>query len=287
MELYCFKPLWGHQGRFIDACVQACNENFQGLEGQVPEQAQQRLQWRDHLQTEGLAFIAEICTAGSYVPDRSASLGEHLDDFAKKLDRSLALNPLKINCLGGCDAWPEEESARFFSEAMDLASQAAVSVSFETHRGRSLFNPWTTGRLCRVLPSLQLTADFSHWCVVCERLLDEEAEGMTALFERVQHIHGRVGYEQGAQVGDPRGRLSLDALQAHQRWWRKIWQQQFNRGDRLTTLTPEFGPDGYQMIDPDSEQAIGDLWTYNCWMAQTQRQQFAEFSSTQNISGEP
>ena len=77
------------------------------------------------------------------------------------------------------------------------------------------------------------------------------------------------------------------SLSAHQRWWRKIWQQQFNRSDRLTTLTPEFGPDGYQMIDPDSEQAIGDLWAYNCWMAQTQRQQFSEFSSTQNISGEP
>lgn len=46
-----------------------------------------------------------------------------------------------------------------------------VSVSHETHRGRALFNPFITAHLLNKFPTLYITADWSHWTVVCERLL--------------------------------------------------------------------------------------------------------------------
>ena len=36
-----------------------------------------------------------------------------------------------------------------------------------------LYNPWVTRDMCRLFPDLKLTADFSHFCVVAERVFAE------------------------------------------------------------------------------------------------------------------
>lgn len=287
MQLRLYKPLWGHQGDFRAACRQAVEAGFHGIEGPAPDDAKTQQHYRQLLDDHGLDFIAEICTAGSYVPDRRASVQQHLSDFSQKLTHSLAIKPVHINCLGGCDAWDESRSEQFFIKAIDLAACSNTSVSFETHRGRSLFNPWITARLCRALPSLKITADFSHWCVVCERLLDGELEAFDQLFDRVAHIHARIGFDQGPQVADPRHDVYREALDKHQGWWHGMWKSQHARRQSITTMTPEFGPDGYQAINPQTGKAVGDLWVYNCWIAEQQRQQFQLFSSTLLQHGEP
>jgi sugar phosphate isomerase/epimerase len=281
MQLQCFKTLWGHSGSFALACQQARAAGFAGVEGPAPASAAAQAACRRALQDHELLYIAEICTAGSYVPDRTASVKDHLASLEQKLQHSLPLAPELVTCLGGCDAWEEQQSLAFFSGAMHLAQQSNVRISFETHRGRSLFNPWVTARICAQLPDLRLTADFSHWCVVCERLMDVEQDVLDRLVGRVLHIHARVGYEQGPQVVDPRLARYQQALQSHQHWWRRIWDCQRQQGYTCTTLTPEFGPDGYQQVDPFSGTPVGDLWEINCWMAQTQRCQYEQWQSGQ------
>ena len=280
MQLLLYKTLWGHSGTFEQACLQAVEEGFSGIEGPAPLDAVEQQHWRELLEHYQLDYIAEICTAGSYVPDRCASLLQHLDSLQQRLEASLALSPRFITCLGGCDAWEESRSCEFFLRAMAMAERYGVTISFETHRGRSLFNPWVTERICRQLPALKLTCDFSHWCVVCERLLEGEEEVLESIFPRAFHIHARIGYDQGPQVPDPSAARYQPARIKHERWWQQIWMRKFERGEQSITMTPEFGPDGYQAIDVATDQPVGDLWQMNCWIAEQQRQQFAACRKT-------
>ena len=158
-----------------------------------------------------------------------------------------------------------------------LANAANIKVFFETHRSRSMFNPWVTQRIVEQLPDILLTVDFSHWCVVCERLMDTELDVINAIADNVHHIHARVGYEQGPQVPDPRAPEYEYALRAHQNWWQIIWQSQQQRGFEITTMTPEFGPDGYLHELPFIKIPIADLWELNQWMGVEERRGFGEF----------
>jgi hypothetical protein len=199
---------------------------------------------------------------------------DHLTSLENKLIHSAALNPIFITCLAGCDAWPEKTSLEFFQRAMELADNYNLKISFETHRSRSLFNPWVTQRIVEQLPDILLTVDFSHWCVVCERLMDTELDVIHAIADNVQHIHARIGYEQGPQVPDPRAAEYKYALDAHQHWWEIIWQSQLSRNFKISTMTPEFGPDGYLHLLPHTQEPVADLWELNQWMAKEEQLHF-------------
>ena len=94
-------------------------------------------------------------------------------------------------------------------------------------------------------PALRLTADYSHFVLVCERLLDhpvdDERFGLFA--SRVDHLHARVGSTQHAQVIDPRD--SKHESEQMQRWWEMIWN--FQKTRPYITVTPEYGPFPYAM----------------------------------------
>jgi len=277
MQLKTFKTLWGHTASLENAIAQAKREGFDGIEGPAPISTDAAEIFAEQLKEAKLDYIAEITTAGSYVPNRHASLAEHLEDFEQKLEQSLLLKPLFITCLGGCDAWPEERSIEFFNKALAIANTKGVTVSFETHRGRSFFNPWVTERIVKAIPQIRLTCDYSHWCVVCERLMDSEQHVLEALAPHAFHIHARVGYEQGPQVSHPAAPENAYALKAHQSWWEMIWQAQQQQGMQTTTLTPEFGPDGYLHHQPFANEPVADLWQINCWMAEEERKHFAQW----------
>ena len=277
MDMTFFKTLWGFTGSSPQAIEQAVDADMQGIEGPAPANKKQRSALSELLTDHRLQYIAEITTAGSYVPDRHATLQQHLESFEAKLEASAELNPLFITCLGGCDAWPESQSIEFFGWAMEMAEEISLPVSFETHRGRSLFNPWVTQRIVDKLPEILLTCDFSHWCVVCERLIDSEIDLIRKIANNAHHIHARVGYDQGPQVPHPAAPEYQPALKAHQGWWEIIWQSQLKRGYRVTTMTPEFGPDGYLHEAPFTRKPVADLWELNTWMANEERAHFSRF----------
>lgn len=283
MELSLFKTLWGHNSDFESAVARAAQAGFQGIEGPAPDTAKKAFDRRELLDETGLDYIAEITTAGTYVPDRQASLGDHLESLERKLEHSLRMKPLFITCLGGCDAWPEEQSLEFFSRAIEMAQSHGIIISFETHRGRSFFNPWTTQRIVSQLQDIRLTCDFSHWCVVCERLLDTELDIIELLAPHAHHIHARVGYDQGPQVPHPEAPEYEYALRAHQAWWEPIWESQLERGYAACTMTPEFGPDGYLHEAPFSREPVADLWQINQWMAHEERRHFSSFMEAHPI----
>lgn len=274
MELRLFKTLWGHFGDYEDAIHQASAAGFQGIEGPAPDNSVEAKRLRELLDDSKQDFIAEITTAGSYIPDRHSTLDDHLDSLTQKLERSLPIEPLFITCLGGCDAWSEAQSVDFFGRAIEIGRQNDSLISFETHRGRSFFNPWITQRIVSQLPQIRLTCDFSHWCVVCERLMDTESDVLEYLAPYAHHIHARVGYDQGPQVPHPAAPEYQIALHSHQEWWTRVWKSQLEREYKTTTMTPEFGPDGYLHEAPFTCEPVADLWQINQWMANEERRHF-------------
>ncbi len=281
MKLLLFKTLWGHAGSLEEAIVSARAHNFDGIEGQAPKTAAARRDFRTQLADAGLDYIAEICTAGSYVPDRQATPNEHLESFRRQAEAALDCAPRFLTVLAGCDAWPFAQSVNFFGAALAAAEDLGVTASFETHRSRSMFNPWITRDLLLALPALRLTCDFSHWCCVAERLvMDTEPDVLALCAERAHHIHARVGYDQGPQVPHPAAPEYHAALEAHENWWHRIWQSQHARCFTTTTMTPEFGPDGYLHTMPFTNAPVGDLVEINAWMATRERQRFAELMSS-------
>jgi sugar phosphate isomerase/epimerase len=277
MELRLFKTLWGHTRSLDEAIAAARADGLHGLEGHAPASREQRDIFRAKLAEAGLEYIAEICAAGSYVPERRASPAEHLESFRRQAEAALECAPRFLTVIAGCDAWPFARSAEFFAGAIEIARTLGVVASFETHRSRSMFNPWVTRDLLHELPALRLTCDFSHWCCVCERLIDTEPEVLALCAERAHHIHARVGYDQGPQVPHPAAPEYRAALEAHERWWRQIWRAQFARGETVSTMTPEFGPDGYLHEMPFSRTPVADLAEINAWMAARQQTRFREW----------
>lgn len=93
MQLKLYKTLWGFDGDYVGAVAAAAAAGFDGIEGPAPEDADERRRFRRALVTHGLDYIAEICTAGGYVPDRHASPAEHLASLGQRLARSRELDP--------------------------------------------------------------------------------------------------------------------------------------------------------------------------------------------------
>ena len=277
MRLRLYKTLWGHDGTATEAAQAAVAAGFDGLEGPAPAADAERDALAAALEGHGLDYVGEICTAGSYVPDRRATPAEHLESLAQRLRQTAPLRPRFCNVLAGCDAWPLAVQVDFFRRALELADTAGIRCSFETHRGRSLFNPWVTEAVLEQVPELPLTCDFSHWVVVCERLMDSEWDSVLRVAENAHHIHGRVGYDQGPQVPHPAAPEYAEALASHQRCWEAIWRAQQRRGYAETTLTPEFGPDGYLHCLPFTGMPVSDLWELNRWIGARERTHFQTF----------
>lgn len=277
MELKLFKTLWGHDGPLDAAADQALEAGFAGLEGNADVPQARREELRVTLQTRRLEYIQEIVTAGDYVPRRQATVAEHVADVERQLRLGQALEPVWVSIIGGCDAWSVEQSVRFFGEAQEAAERMNIACSFETHRSRSLFNPWITLAILQRLPELQLTCDFSHWVVVLERQLDNDWEAVSEVARHAHHIHARVGYAQGPQVPHPAAPEYAGALASHQRYWEQIWLMQRTKGNSVTTMTPEFGPDGYLHTLPFTQQPVADLWEINAWMGKNERAHFQEW----------
>ncbi|MDF1762370.1 MAG: sugar phosphate isomerase/epimerase [Oleibacter sp.] len=280
MNFELFKTVWGHTGTMQEAAALAQASGFTGLEAPITVDAHESNALKFALETYQLDLICEICTTGSYVPDRQATPAQHLEDLKIKIDRGLSFKPRFYNVMGGCDAWPIDKQVDFFGRAKELADAVDVLCSFETHRGRSFFNPWVTRDVLRQLPELSITCDFSHWVVVCERLMDSEWDVISEVAKQAHHIHGRVGYDQGPQVPHPAAPEYELALKSHQRCWEAIWESQRLRGYKQTTMTPEFGPDGYLHCLPFTNAPVADLWSINRWIGECEQSHFFHWMKT-------
>jgi sugar phosphate isomerase/epimerase len=101
----------------------------------------------DQLRQADLRLVVELVTGGDYVPDLAAGVADQLADLEQQLEACSSLAPLKVTVITGSDSWSWSEQERFWSRALALAEASGLAVSFETHRSRSLANPWAMAEL--------------------------------------------------------------------------------------------------------------------------------------------
>lgn len=202
------------------------------------------------------------------------SVRRHLDSLKEQVNECLMHQPLFFNVHSGSDAWSLAEAEDFYGEALEFERQIGVAIAHETHRQRYFGNPWATRTILQKFPGLKLTCDFSHWVCVAERLLADCGPIIQLAAQHCHHIHARVGYEEGPQVPDPRVPEWSRHLAAHEDWWRKIWTAQKKRGQKTSTLTPEFGPPPYLHALPYTQTPVADLADVCDWMASRQAARF-------------
>jgi sugar phosphate isomerase/epimerase len=273
MKLILVKSFWGMEGALRDKVRRIAEAGYDACEGQ-PANLGTVGEFVPLMREFKLAYVPMILTEAA-----DNSVAGHLADFRAKLEKALAYEPLQITAHSGRDSWTFAEQEAFFGEALALERRCGIHINHETHRSRVMFTPWTTATLLRHFPDLHLTADFSHWVNVCERLPEDQADNLALAIARARHVHGRVGYEQGPQVNDPRAPEWAGHLAAHETWWDAIVRTRQQAGAKTFTFNPEFGPPTYMPTLPHTQQPLVNLWEVCLWMAQRFKQRFANLSA--------
>ena len=136
-----------------------------------------------------------------------------------------------------------------------------------------LFAAHITRNFIEKNPALRLTLDISHWCNVHESLLEDQAETITLALERVEHLHARIGHQEGPQVNDPQAPEWANAVKTHLNWWDKVMERKIKEGGIMTILT-EFGPPNYMPTLPYTQQPLANQWAINVYMMQMLRKRY-------------
>ena len=245
MKLQVYKALWGMEGSLDEQLDRIAEAGYDGIEAPLPENDLPGFQRK--LESRGLGYIGMLFCGDVAALDQGVARAGEIDvQF--------------LNVHSGADHLPFDLGCEYFEGALLAEGRSGVRILHETHRGRILFNPWTTAAYLRNFPELKIAADFSHWTCVCERLLDELDPNMKTAYEHAYHIHGRVGHEQGPQVSDPRAPEFAHAADRFDAYWDRIRDAHEARGEDIIYFTPEYGPPGYMPTLPYSQEPVSDLW---------------------------
>jgi sugar phosphate isomerase/epimerase len=241
---------------FLD---RAARDGFDAVELYLPARAEPAAEIRRLCESARLKLIAQVGTTGS-TPD------EHARSLEALYLRALDTGALFVNSQTGRDLFAFDDSLRLFERGQGLVAAHRLPLRHETHRGRALFSGPATAAYLRALPGLELTADLSHWFCVHESDLSDQPENVAAALAAARHVHARVGFDQGPQVGDPRGEAFERWLDIHVELWRRIVAARKAERRPFLTITPEFGPAPYMPLQPIDNVPVADAWTVNVWM---------------------
>jgi sugar phosphate isomerase/epimerase len=252
MQLKLYKALWGMTGSLEEQFDRIAAAGYVGIEAGVTGQGPDL---RRLLDERNLGYIGMLFT------DQPGPL-------ADGLKHAVDLGADFVNVHSGRDWMSFDEGCAYFEGALAAEQKAGIKVVHETHRGRLLYAPWSTAAYLKKFPELKLAADFSHFTCVCESMLHGQEEDVALCVKHSHHIHGRVGYEEGPQVSDPRAPEHAGYVARFEEFWDAIRQAHKDRGESAITFDPEFGPPGYMQTLPYTRQPVADLWDVCLWMAE-------------------
>jgi hypothetical protein len=266
-SLKCFATDWGNQASYDEFCARVKAAGFDGVETWVSLDEDKQAATVAAIRRHGLEV-------GMLIGGREPDVAAHYASFSAQLPVALAAKPAYVNCHTGRDWFDAAQNQRFFDLTHEAARRSGIPIHHETHRSRALYSASVAKEYLRRDPSLRLTFDVSHWCVVSESLLADQAQAVDLAISRSDHIHARVGQPQAPQVGDPRAPESQPALNAHLAWWDQIVALKKAAGAPLTMLS-EFGPVPYTPALPYTREPVSDAWQINVWMMELFRKRYA------------
>lgn len=102
--------------------------------------------------------------------------------------------------------------------------------------------------------------------ILPESYLHDQQAAIDLAISRTDHIHARVGFPEGPQITDPRDPDWKEAVDIHLGWWKRIVEIHRKEGQKVFTITPEFGPFPYMTTLPLTRQPIANQWEINVYM---------------------
>lgn len=272
MEVKILSALWGYEDQPLEAMLDRITAaGFDGVDTFMDDDPGKRARLLEGLRSRGLCLVAQQYQAE----------GEDFDAFSRAYLRYLELSsegaPLLINSHTGKDYFSFSENLKLVDIAQAFTERTGVPVAHETHRGRFMYAPGVAASYFEARPSLRITADLSHWVVVSESFLEGFPGPLTEAIQRADHIHARIGYEQGPQITDPRAPEWDYAMERFLAWWDAILELRFVRGEKITTITTEFGPVPYMHTLPFTAAPVADLFEVNSSLLQLLRARYAHY----------
>lgn len=271
MQIQFFCPRWGSEDISYELFFERVKRaGYDGVEMALPLAIHERDQIIDLLHKSGLLLI------GQHWESTLSDSQDYEQNFDRYLRNLAEVNPLFINSQTGKDYFSFERNVKLIQMADAIAEETGVKIIHETHRGKFSFSINVIAPYLERFPEISLCADFSHWCNVAESLLQEpeQQEIMSQVTGRVDHIHARIGYAQGAQVSDPRAPEYQEAFECHLQWWDLIVEQRSMGNADLLTITPEFGPAPYMPLLPYTRQPVTNQWEVNHHMQKMLKQRY-------------
>ncbi|MDH4092567.1 MAG: sugar phosphate isomerase/epimerase [Cyclobacteriaceae bacterium] len=266
-EVLIFATNWGFDGSWDQFCAKIKKLGYDGAEAWYPSGESERKEFLEAFQKHNLRI-------GFLVGGSDKDHQGHLQQFKAMLEGAVSLNPVYVNCHSGRDHFSFSQNKAFIDLTMAVHARTGVPIYHETHRSRILYSAPVAREFMEKVPDLRITLDISHWCNVHESLLDDQLETVALALSRTDHIHARIGHQEGPQVNDPRAPEWREAVQAHFAWWDKVVDQKRKEGKRMTILT-EFGPANYLPTLPYTRQPVADQWEMNTHMLHTLRKRYA------------
>lgn len=262
MELKYLCPFWGSEATgaevFVDKVMEA---GFDGVEINLPEDKNYSHGLVRRLRDHALVFVAQ-----QYLAPSKNNFDVCRAQYIHRLEELAALGPVLINSHTGRDFWSFEQNCRLIEDAFYVEERTGVPIYHETHRGRFTFHPAHLERFLDQYPGLKITADFSHWCTVCESFLEDQPSALERALKHAMYIHARVGHTQSPQVTDPFVPEWEVALHTFVNWWKEIIRLNNERGSGQMYICPEFGPVPYMPCLPYTNQPVNSQWLLNIKM---------------------
>ncbi|MEO5593700.1 MAG: sugar phosphate isomerase/epimerase [Chitinophagaceae bacterium] len=270
MKILFFCPRWGQEKLSWDIFLsQVKTAGYDGIESGLPPGEKEKEQMLNGLEKYGLRFIAQHWETVAHDFDR------HHDEYEQRLHQLAAVKPQFINSQTGKDYYSFARNEQLIKTAGCIASESAIPIIHETHRGKFSFAAHVMQDYLARLPQLRITLDISHWCAVAETLLHDQKEAVQTAILHTDHIHARVGHTQGPQVMDPRAPEYSEALNFHLACWDKVIEKKRQHGDMFFTITPEFGAPPYLPLFPYTQQPIVNQWDINVFMMELLRKRYS------------
>lgn len=269
MKMLFLCPIWGMAGQPLRAALSKIKAaGYDGVEFGCEA--------GDPVREEFMMLAKELELV--MVAQQYAASGADVDAYAVSYEANLryqvSFNPLFVNSHTGRDFYKVADNIRLLEIAARVEQETGCRIVHETHRGRFPFCAAVTRQYIDLVPDLQFTGDFSHFCTVSESFLEDQQDTIDGIIPHVHHLHARVGHPQGPQVTDPRLPEWQHALAVHLRWWDAVVDLHRKAGTPVFTITPEFGPVPYMPSVPFTQQPVASQWEINLYMARLLRERY-------------
>jgi len=271
MKLLILCTQWGMQDVPLEEFFHRVNKDgYDGIDTWIPEEAGERKKFLRLLNEYQLPVVCHQFHA------KGTNIKQFCESFENYLHLSMECNPLLINSHSGRDYFTIDEQLQVIDTAQEFSVKNNITIAHETHRGRIGFSPYNAKDLFALRPEMKITADFSHWVCVTESYLENSLETLDEAIRRTTHLHARVGHMEGPQVMDPRAAEWKEAATIFFTWWDRIIGHKKESGEKVFTVTPEFGPPPYMATMPSTGLPVADQFEINNFMKDELRSRYRE-----------